>query len=147
MKRFVLAALLTGVFAQYTHSAGFEVFRSTWQGEPITYIICHVNNQERERIYRDMGLTKKQRAQGIFLKDFSPGTKVFVDTVLTKELRDDFSLNGYQFFRVPQDEYSMTIQRPDGSSLTFPLIKLDGPHLCSLTWEELTQVISGPTGI
>lgn len=87
------------------------------------------------------GTIEVQAPYGLFLKDFEQGTKVNTDGLITV-VNDRLEKNGYQSLSLPKDEYTMTIQRPDGSTLSFQLItEVLPPSICVLTWNELKNAL------
>jgi hypothetical protein len=124
------------------NAADFSVSKEQWNGKQTNYVICDVGQKDRLSMYQEMGVPYGDAPYGIFLKNFEPGTKVSIDGTPVAEAVDNLAKNGYQQFYMPQDEYEMTIQKPDGSSLTFELLKYDGYHICALSWGELKKALS-----
>ena len=105
-------------------------------------IVCEMDNLSKVKAFHAMGLQfgDSYPARPI-LKNAFPGTKILVDDSEVASASPALAINGYQLFYLPQDEYIMTMLRPDGSKLKFPILIYHGTP-CVLDHDELMTALA-----
>ena len=105
-------------------------------------IICEMDNSSKITAFHAMGIVFGDLyATSPILKDAIAGTKVLVDEAEVTSAIPEIARNGYQRFYVPQDEYTMTLLRPDGAKLVFPILIYTGTP-CVLNYDELKAALA-----
>ena len=105
-------------------------------------IECIMNQKGRLELDRAIGLKYGEKPPTcVFLKDAVAGTEVLLDDTKVSTATPSLSVNGYQAICIPQDEYNMTLKRPNGNKLQFSFLRSRG-FACVLNWEEISKTLN-----
>ncbi len=137
-----VAAILSLVMISLSAKAGnFSV-----SNDGSKMIICQMDSITKKNVASALGLAPGDTLDSSILmgmpilKNAIPGTKVLVDGDPVSEAIPGLTKNGYQGFFIPQDQYSMTLLRPDGSKLNFDILVYHGTS-CVLDYNELKSAL------
>jgi len=121
-----------------TFAANFSVLEEN--GEKI--VVCSMNKASKIALYQDLGLKYGDRYPSTAqVHSQMPGTKVYVDGVpyLTTKVSD--TNHGFQSMSLRQDEYQITMVRPNGARIQFQYLTYQN-SVCVLDFDELSQALS-----
>lgn len=135
MKKILFFAIIFAIYK--ANAANFQLLKENGQ----TTVVCRMDHANKIKLFRAIGVRYgDQIPTGIFLKNAEPGTEVLEYGDKITMASPNLQINKYQPFWLPQDQYDLTMERPDGSTLSFSFIRYDGVP-CVLDWSELENAL------